>query len=109
MKYIITENKLEKTVIHFLNKGYGNLTINGEIRPNTIFFVDGKNVLMVYDIRNSRLWVDNSLYETLLEWFNLGYRKTKDIIEKWAFEKYGIKSDKEIEFGDTIEVYKGYF
>lgn len=107
MKYIITENKLEKTVIHFLNTGYGNLTINTEKLPNNILFVDGKNVLMSYD--GSRLWVDYSLYETLLEWFNLGYRKTKDIIKNWAFEKYGIMSDKDIELGDIKEVYKDYF
>lgn len=109
MKYIITENKMEKAVIHFLNKKYDNISINTELRPNEIFFVDGKDVIMLYAKRDSRLWVDENIYETLLEWFNLGYHTTKDVIQKWANEKYGIVPEKGINIINLTQAYKGYF
>ena len=43
MKYIITESKLEKAVIKYLNKEYGDLEeYTTDKRPDNVFFEIGR-------------------------------------------------------------------
>jgi len=59
MKYIITESKLEKVAIKYLNKIYGNLEeYRTDERPDKVFFIRGKKVFMEQDLENDDLWVD---------------------------------------------------
>ena len=93
MKYIITENKLEKAIIHFLNKGYGDLT---EYRtneyPKSIFYMKDNKVYMEQDKKNGYLWIDSdTIWQDLKMWFSMEYPDIQSVITKWVEEAYNIK------------------
>ena len=93
MKYIITENKLEKAIIHFLNKGYGDLTeYRTDEYPNSIFYMKDNKVYMEWDKENGELWVDyDAMWEDLESWFSLDFNDIQSIIAKWVEETYNIR------------------
>ena len=93
MKYIITESKLEKAIIHFLNKMYGDLTeYITDKEPNKIFYIKDKKVYMEQDIEYGRLWVDyKTIWMDLKMWFSLEYSDIQSVITKWVEETYNIK------------------
>ena len=93
MKYIITENKLEQVIIHFLNTGYGDLIeYRTDIYPNSIFYIKDKKVYMEQDIEYGRLWVDyKTIWMDLKMWFSLDYYSIQSVITKWVEETYNIK------------------
>ena len=93
MKYIITESKLEKAIIHFLNKGYGDLI---EYRtneyPNSVFYIRGKKVYMEQNLKNGMLWVDyDTIWQDLKMWFSLEYNDIQSVITKWVDRDYNIR------------------
>ena len=93
MKYIITENKLEKAIIHFLNKGYGDLIeYRTDKYPDSIFYIRGKKVYMEQDLKNGYLWLDSyTIWQDLKMWFSLDYYNIESIIKKWVEEAYNIR------------------
>ena len=96
MKYIITESKLEKTAIHYLNEMYGDLKENRTDKwPDSTFFIKDKKVYMERDLINNDLWVDYySIWDDLETVFSFENSKIKDIITKWVDETYNIKGVK---------------
>ena len=93
MKYIITENKLEKVILNFLNKGYGDLTEYRTIEyPDSIFYIKGKKIYMEQDFENGILWVDyDTIWSDLTKWFLLEYDDIQSIIKKWVEEAYNLR------------------
>jgi hypothetical protein len=93
MKYIITENKMGKVILHFLNTGYGDLTeYRTDEYPNSIFYMKDNKVYMEQDKKNGVLWVDEeSIWADLKEWFSLERNDSQSIIKKWVEETYNIK------------------
>ena len=92
MKYIITENKLERVIIHFLNKRYGDLTeYRTDKYPNKLFFFKNDKILMVNNHNiNHKLWVDYEISNDLMKWFDLNYSDMSPVIEKWVKEKFNL-------------------
>ena len=93
MKYIITENKLEKAIIHFLNKGYGDLTeYRTDKYPDSIFYMKDNKVYMEQDVENKKLWVDyDTIWVDLIMWFSLKHNDIQSVITKWVEETYNIR------------------
>ena len=93
MKYIITENKLERTILHFLNKGYGDLIeYRTDKYPDSIFYIRGKKVYMEQNLEYGMLWVDyDTIWADLENWFSLEYDGIQSVIAKWVEETYNIK------------------
>jgi len=93
MKYIITENKLNKAVIHYLNRMYGDLE---EYRipkyPDSTFFIKGKKVYMEHIGKFGTLYVDyDTIWLDLKNVFSLEYEKIRRIIIWWVKETYNLK------------------
>ena len=86
-------NKMEQIILHFLNKGYGDLTqYRTDEYPNSIFYIRGKKVYMRQDIKNGNLWVDSgTIWEDLENWFSLEYDDVQSVIIKWVEEAYNIR------------------
>ena len=93
MKYIITESKLEKTIIHYLNEMYGDLEEYRTAKfPNGIFYVKEKKVYMEYDLKSDDLWVDNdTIWEDLETIFGLEDSEIRHVITKWVEETYELR------------------
>jgi hypothetical protein len=92
MKYIITESKLEKTAIHYLNEMYGNLEeYTTEEHPNRAFFMKDNKVYMELEmaLHSDILWVE---YETICEELRtiFGFEKPEiqEVITKWVEDTY---------------------
>ena len=97
MKYIITKDKLEQVILHFLNKGYGDLTEHkNKKHPKSIFYMKNNKIYMEWDKKyganHGVLWVDSdTIYYDLKMWFSLEKNDIESIIKKWVEETYNIK------------------
>ena len=102
MKYIITESKLEKVAIKYLNKFYGDLEkYRIDKYPNKVFYVKDKKVYMEQDLKNLDLWVDyDTIWNDLVTIFDLKLPEIQDIISKWVEETYKLE-------GFTPATYEG--
>ena len=86
-------NKMEQVIINFLNKGYGDLTeYKTDEYPDSIFYMKGKKVYMIQDIKNGELWVEYyTIWQDLKMWFSLNYQDIQSVITKWVEETYNIR------------------
>ena len=86
-------NKMEQVIIHFLNKGYGDLIeYKTDEYPDNVYHIRGKKVYMRQDIKNGELWVDYyTIWQDLENWFSLKYKDIQSIITKWVEEIYNIR------------------
>lgn len=86
-------NKTEQVILHFLNKGYGDLTeYRTDEYPNHIFHIRDKKVYMEQTLENGRLCVNYyEIWKDLVEWFSLKYEDIKSIISKWVDQTYNIR------------------
>ena len=93
MKYIITENKLDKVSLTWLNNNFGNLKpivkgyqicyINDEKIPLFYYYQNEKNgyVYISYD----EIW---SFLESI---FDMDYQQIQGVIKDWLEEAYNLK------------------
>ena len=93
MKYIITESKLDRVVIKYLNKEYGDLEeYTTDKRPDNVFFVKDKKVYMEHDLKNGYLFVDyDTIWPDLENIFSPEITEIQRIITKWVEETYNIE------------------
>ena len=86
-------NKMEQIIINFLNKGYGDLTqYKTDKYPDSIFYMKGKKVYMIQDMKNGELWVEYyTIWQDLKMWFSLNYQDIQSVITKWVEETYNIR------------------
>ena len=92
MKYILSENKRDSVMIHFLDKGYGDLEeyVHPDY-PQHHLFVKGQHIYLDFDNRNAKLWVDFSIADDLENWFDLKYPDNINIIKKWVKHRYELQ------------------
>ena len=111
MNYIITESKLEKVIIKYLNKFYGDLeqVQQSDYWGLVNFNKNGKTYIQL-NTKTNWVWLPkSSLSEELVEVFNLSSLGIKDIISKWVGETYGLtnvtpdKVDSYIDYEDDDE------
>ena len=83
---------MEKVILHFLNKGYGDLTeYRTDKYPNSIFYMKGKQVFMEHDLENGIFAVDyHTIWTDLENFFSLGFDDIQSIITKWVDQRYNI-------------------
>ena len=86
-------NKMEQVIFHFLNKMYGDLTeYKTDEYPDSIFYIRGKKVYMIQDMKNGELWVEYyTIWQDLKMWFSLNYQDIQSVITKWVEETYNIR------------------
>ena len=91
MKYIITESKLDKVVIKYLNNEYGDLEkyITNKY-PDNIFFIKDEKVYM--EREKNVLWVDYyTIWTDLQNIFSLKDSEIEHIITHWVKETYKLR------------------
>ena len=93
MKYIITESKLDKVVIKYLNNEYGDLEeYRTDEHPNSVYLVKDNKVYMELDTKYNGLYVDyTTIWEDLINIIGRKYDEIKRIIKKWVEETYKLR------------------
>ena len=90
MKYIITESKLEKIILKYLDKMFPLKEYRMENHPNVIFFVMNDKVYAEYDTTDNIFYVSKRLSMSILldleKVFALRSIKCYDYKDAW-FEK----------------------
>jgi len=93
MKIIITENKIEKVAINWLNKKYGDLeSIETEKHPDYIFYKKDDEVIFDYNKKNGDVYID---YDRIWSFFKLVFdmnnQQIQDLTKVWVEEHYNLR------------------
>ena len=93
MKFIITESKIEKIAIKWLNKEYGNLIpYETEKYPNYIFYRQDKTVIFDYNKKNDIVYASyNDIWKFFEDYFNMEYEQIQSIMKVWVEEHYKLR------------------
>ena len=93
MKYIITENKLDKVVITWLNNKFGNL--KPIVKGDKTFYINEDRIILFYyyqDEKNGYVYINyNEIWSFLESIFGLESLQIKSIITYWLEETYNLK------------------
>ena len=92
----VNKHQLERVVIKWLNKHYGNLTLKKISHiPDSVFYINSKNKQMMdYNTDNGILHVKNDILISLVDTFKLTYLDVNAIVKKWTYETYDIDAQK---------------
>ena len=93
MKFIISESKLEKTAINWLNNHYGDLTpLETEKYPNTILFIKDDKVIFDYNKKNGKVYIDyDEIWSFFESFFDMNYEQIENITKVWVEEHYKLR------------------
>jgi hypothetical protein len=93
MKYIITENKLEKVAINWLNDKYGNLVpLKTDKESDYIFYMKDKDVIFDYYKKNGLVEIDyDKIWSFFESYFNMSYKEIQRITKMWIEERYNLE------------------
>jgi hypothetical protein len=107
MKIQLYKHQLERVVIKWLNKNFGNLTLkkHGDY-PNEIFYINSKyHILIQFSKNYSEILIsDNYIWSHLENMFHLKDYYVRSIIKTWAEDTY------KLDLNDiTIRKFEGDF
>jgi len=96
MKLIITESKLERLVIKWLNDNYGDLEpFETEDYPDYIFYRRGDKIIFEYCTENGHIFFDYDEFWIQLEsYFGFNYNQIQNLTKKWVEERYNLSVTK---------------
>ena len=88
MKYIITENQLDRFISKWLSKEYTDLEIyDHDNQPWCLYVNKDGEVIFLYHTKDNELYVSKDVMKFLIDMFSIDVEQTKDILREW-FEKY---------------------
>ena len=95
MKFIITENKLERAAIHWMNQNF-NLdqleVVKHSDYPNSIFYKKNGKVVMERDKKNKDFWFDyDEIWSFFESFFGFNYEEIQVVLTKWLEETLKLK------------------
>ena len=101
MKIIITENKLEKVALSWLNDEYGDLEpFESEKYPDYIFYKKGNNIIFDYNKKNGNVYIDyNKIWSFFESFFDMNDQQIKDLTKVWVEEHYNLRVTTTFFFG----------
>jgi hypothetical protein len=90
MKYIITENQLNRAALRFLNTEYGDLVpYETDKFPDYIFFMKDDKVIFEYNKKNGKVYISyEHIWSFLSSFFGLKYKEIQDLTKEWVEEHY---------------------
>jgi hypothetical protein len=93
MKIIITENKLEKIAIKWLNDNYGDLEpYETEEYPDYIFYQQGNEIIFDYNKKNGNVHVNyEEIWSFFESFFGMEYEQIQEITKIWVEERYNLR------------------
>ena len=94
MKYIITENKLDKVALTWLNNNFGDLTPS--VKDGIVSYLDKnrKPFFFYYedeDKKNRYVHVNYNKIWYLKSMFGMDYYQIQNILEYWLGETYNVR------------------
>ena len=94
MNIQVNKHQLERVVIKWLDKHFGNLTQkrrNGYV--NSVFYVNPSNEFMMeYDKETERVYINyDEIWLKIESLFHLNYDDTKSVIRVWMEEYYNLE------------------
>ena len=96
MKYIISENKLDKVVFKYLDTITKRL-VRREPAYHYGFILsypDEKYGILAWKDKNFKLYISSHLVDEISSNFGLEYTDTKDLIARWFNDKYQVEVNK---------------
>ena len=94
MKMIISESRLEKTAIHWLNKNFGDLEeFTTDRIPSTIFYrtKEGKEIIFEYDSHYETIYVSKEyVWLFLMDMFGFDDNQITQLIDRWFQNRYNV-------------------
>jgi len=93
MKYIITENQLNRAALRFLNSEYGDLVpFETDRKPNHIFFMKDGKVIYEYNKKSGYVYISyHNIWSFLESFFGLEYTEIQDLTKEWVEEHYKLR------------------
>jgi hypothetical protein len=94
MNIQVNKNQLERVVIKWLNKYFGNLTPKTTKKyPELVSYVNPSNeVMMEYDKETERVYINyDEIWLKIESLFHLNYYDTKSVIRVWMEEYYNLE------------------
>ena len=91
MEIQVNRHQLERVVVNWLNKHFGNLIPKKDKNdPNSVFYVNSNNkVMMEYDKKTEYVYIHNDhIWSKIESLFHLDYRETQSIMKVWLEETY---------------------
>ena len=103
MKIIITESKLEKLAIKWLNDNYGDLvSYRPKKRIDYIFYKKSNEVIFDINKHSGDVYVSNVIWSFLSNMFGMSYEHIEKITKEWITNHYHLDVRKTECYGDII-------
>lgn len=89
----VNKNQLDRIVIKWLNKNFGDLTPKKrKDKPNVSFYVNSDNeILMGYDKETKYLWSESRIWSMIESLFHLKYGEIHSIMNLWLKDTYNLE------------------
>ena len=90
----VNKDQLDRVVIKWLNKHFGNLTPKTtEKYPNSVFYVNSnKDIMMEYDQENGYAYIHyDNIWSKIESLFHLNYHVIHSIMKVWLKETYKLE------------------
>ena len=93
MKILITESKLERVAINWLNDNYGDLEpYETEKYPNQVFYRKGKEIIFGYNKKNGQVIVNyQEVWSLFKSFLGLETEQVRDLTKVWVEERYNLR------------------
>jgi hypothetical protein len=94
MEIQVNKQQLERVVIKWLNKHFGDLTPKKhKDHSESVFYINSDNgVMMEYDQENEYVYIHyDHIWSKIESLFHLNYRETQSIMKVWLEETYKLE------------------
>jgi hypothetical protein len=93
MKIIITESKLERIAIKWLNDNYGDLEpYETEKYPGQVFYRKGKEIIFSYNKKNGQVFVNyQEVWSFFKSFLSMETEQIRDLTKVWVEERYNVR------------------
>jgi hypothetical protein len=90
----VNKHQLDRVVVKWLNKHYGNLTPKKhKDHPESVFYVNSENIIMMkYNQKNEYVYINYyQIWLKIESLFHLNYGDIKSIMKVWLEETYKLE------------------
>ena len=95
MKYIISENKLNKVGSSWMNQNFSSdelEIVKSEEYPDSIFFKKNGKVVMEQNKKNMNFWFDyDNIWSFFESFFGMKYEKIQEVLNYWLEETFKLE------------------
>ena len=95
MKFIITESKLQKAALLWMNNNFSPNeleVVESPKYPNSILYKKNGIVVMEQDKKNKRFWFDyDEIWSFFGSFFSMKYKEIQGVLEIWLEESFKLK------------------